>query len=255
MGLELAGGRRIEEKDSRGVAAQCGCRAGFRDGSVKSRMNGRAFVGPVDEDQRARHAEKERHGERESARGDIFQAGEGAVVNLLHTADIVEFDRADVARVLEIADRRIDEGEVAVLADTHDHQARARLPQQGGVALAFGIGIGGLGVELVEGGDRDVVEEAIAEKAAEGCRMVSGHTGVLVHVKRGEARPVYGLIAKSGEEGVLRHGGREDDGGLAFARDGLGNDRRGDLRAGGPGFIAVGVDAHFQLVTGRSHVR
>ena len=236
------------------MTAECGCRAGLRDGAIKSCMNGRAFVGSVDEDQSPGHAEKERHGERESARGDIFQADEGAVVNLLHTADIVELDRADIARVVEIADRWIDEGEVAVLADTHDDQAGARLPQQGGVALAFGIGIGGLGIELVEGGDRDVVEEAIAEKAAEGSWMVAAHAGVLVHVKSGEARPVYGLVAKSGEEGVLRHGGGEDDGGLAIARDGLGDDGGRDLRAGGAGFIAVGIDAHGKLVTGKSHV-
>ena len=83
--------------------------------------------------------------------------------------------------------------------------------------------------------------------------MIRRHAGVLIHVEGGEAGPLDGLVAEGGEEGVLGDGGGEDDGGLAISRDGFGDDSGGELRAGGSGCDAIGIDAHFELFAGERH--
>ncbi len=218
--MEMPGARNYFQENYATPFAAAGSRNKIADGWPRSAEAGQASVtgpssaartaaflcSPLTNTSARGTQQEERDGQRERTRGHVFQPCEGAVVDLLHAADLVQFHRAHIARIVEVADRRVDEGEVSVLADPHDHQAGTRRVEQGGVARALGIGVGGFAIELVEGGDGDVTEQAVAEEAAEGGGMAGGHAGVLVHVESGDAGPVDFLRADAGEEGVLRHG-------------------------------------------------
>ena len=76
---------------------------------------------------------------------------EGAVVSLLMAAGLVELHHAHVGRLEEVAHRRIDEGQVPVLADAQDRERWARLAQERRVAPALRVGVAGLPGQAVEG--------------------------------------------------------------------------------------------------------
>ena len=80
--------------------------------------------------------------------------------------------------------------------------------------------------------------------------MVRGHSGILVHVEGGEARPIDFLRAQRGEEGILRHGGGEDHRRPSRPLDFGAYDPGGDLRARRPGRGLVREDPHFEQVPG-----
>ena len=48
---------------------------------------------------------------------DAFNCREGAVVNLLSSAYLIKLDYLHMLWIFEIAKRRIDEGQVTILAD------------------------------------------------------------------------------------------------------------------------------------------
>ncbi len=232
------------------MAAQRRGRTRFHDRPFESGSHGGTLVLAIDEHERARHAQEERHGEGKGARRHLVQRGKRSIVYLLHAADFVEFHGPHVARVGEIADRRIDEGQVAVLADPHDHQAGRSLLQESGVAFAFSSGIGCFTIQLMECRYRNVVEEAVAEKASEGRRMVRGHSGIFVHVEGGEAGPIDLVSAQCGKEGVLRHGGGEDDRRAPGPLDFRPYYACGDLRARRTGCGLVREGPHVEPVPG-----
>ena len=240
----------VEKQNCGRVPAKRGCRTGFRDGPVQCSIDRARLVRAIDEDECAWNAQKERDGERESAPRNIVQTREGAIVDLLHAADIVELDRTDVERVIEMADWRIDEREMAVFADAHDDEARLGVVEQRGIAGAFRVGIGRLAIELMKRRDRYMIEQAIAQKAPEGCRMIGGHPGILVHVERGDARPIDFLFAQRGEKRVLRNGTRKNHSNAAVALDCGADDLRGQLRAVRASLVAIREDAHLETVAG-----
>ncbi len=114
-------------------------------------------------------------------------------------------------------DRRIDEREVAVLADAQDRETWALLGQQGRVAGALGRLARSPSVEAVEGTDRDVIEEAIHEEPPERGRVPGVHARVLVEMEGGDLPPGHvGVGAQGGQELVLGGSGREDHGRAAI---------------------------------------
>ena len=154
-----------------------------------------------------------------AVRGTSARLGKQPSFTCCLPAGLVELHHPHVRPLREVADRRVDEGEVAVLPDPEDGEGRARLPQQRGVARALGREVLRLAVEAVERGHLHVGEEPVDEEPPEGGRVVGGDADVLVEVERGELRPVDpGLLPQRGQELVLRGSGGEDDGGPAVAR-------------------------------------
>ena len=223
-------------------------RTRFHDRPFQRRSHRRALVRPVDKHQRARHPQKKRHRQRQRARRHILQPRKRSIVHLLHAADFVELHRPHVARIVKIAYRRIDERQMPVLPDSHDHQARLRRAQQTRIAFAFGRRVRRLAIQLVKRRHRHVIEQPLAQKSAEGCRMVPRHPCILVHVKRSDLRPIDFLRAHCRQERVLRHGGSEDHRRPPGAPDLLPHDPRRDLRPRRPRFAPVRINPHFEFV-------
>ena len=88
-------------------------------------------------------------------------------MNLLPPAGIVQIDDANVARIVEIAFSRIDECQMAILADAQRDQHRRLLRQEALVAISLGIEIRSVARQLVERGQRHMVHQPLAQKAAE----------------------------------------------------------------------------------------
>ena len=252
LGQERAvrAGRRggIQKQDRGRMPPQRRRRAGFHDRPFKRGPHGGALMLAIDEHQRARHAQEERHGERKGARRHVLQPGERPVVHLLHAADIVEFHGPHIPRIVEIADRRIDERQVSVLADPHDHQAGRRLPATVRRSARIRPPVRRFAIQLMKCRNRNVVEQAVAQEAAEGCRMVAGHPRILVHVKCGERRPIDFVRAQCRQERILRHGGGEDHCRPPGPRDLGPYDPCRDLRARRPGGGLVREHPHFEPV-------
>src|ERR1035437_2384463 len=241
--------RRIQKQNRGRMPPERRRRTRFHDGPFQRRPHRRALVLAIDEHQRPRHPQEERHRQRERAPRHILQPRERSIVYLLHAADIVEFHRPHIPRIAEIAHRRVDERQVPVLADSHDDQARFRPPQQPGVALALGFRVRRLAVQLVKRRHRHVVEQPLPQKAPERRRMIPAHPRVLVHVKRGDARPVDFLRAQRRQERVLRHGGREDHRRPPRAPDLFPHNPRRGLRPRRAGLVPVAKNPHFEPVT------
>ncbi len=114
---------------------------------------------------------------------------EPSLAELLAPAGVVERYH-DVGIVdLEIG-RRIVEGEVRVLADADAGDVDLGRGQQGGVAAALLLRVGGVAVEQVDGAEGQAVEEPLAQVAPEAGRVPLGEPEVLVEVEGGDAPPV-----------------------------------------------------------------
>ena len=113
---------------------------------------------------------EKRDGERQRTARNILDARETAVMHLLHAADIVEVDDADIARVFEVALGGIDEGKMAILADAERGQHGRLAGQEPVVTIGLGGKVGRIAGEFVEG-DRG---ETLAQESAERRRMAGG---------------------------------------------------------------------------------
>src|SRR5712692_3508789 len=156
------------------------------DRTIEGGPDGRALDGPGHDRRRARHSHYEGNGDRERGAGDVLEAGEAAVVDLLAPAGLVELHDPDVELFREVADRGVDEGQVAVLAHAQDRQPRALALEQGGVARALAGLVGRVAVDPVEGPRAHVIEQPLAQEAPEGRRMARAHADVLVEMEGGD---------------------------------------------------------------------
>ena len=175
--------------------------------------------------------EKERDGEGERRARHRACRGERAVVDLLVPTDLVELHHPHGGGIAEVAHGRIDEGEVAVLADAENGQAGGMVLQQCRVARALGGEVARLPVEAVKRPHLHVIEEPIGQEAAEGSRVIGAHADVLVEMEGGHAWPGNrGVGAQRGEKLVLRRRRGEDDRRFAVScheRAACGRRRRG----------------------------
>ena len=125
-----------------------------------------------------------------------------AVVDLLKATGVVEFYYCDVGRVIEIAGRII-EGDVTVLANTEQCDIEAFFGQQCRIAVALFVPVFRFAAKLVENGGFDVVEDMLAEKAAEGVRCVWGGTGVFIEMVCGDPSPVDSRLGDQGGQRLV----------------------------------------------------
>ncbi len=140
--------------------------------------------------------------ERAAAR-NILDAGETAVVHLLHAADIVEADNAGIARVVKIALRRIDERKVSVFADPERDEHWRLFGEQSLVAIGFRSKVRGVAHEFVKRCQRHMIHQPLTEKAAERGRMARGQAGILVEMEGGDAPPVDGRVGAQVRREIL----------------------------------------------------
>ena len=106
------------------------------DRAVERGSDGRRLLGSGhdERDHPAGEDRGHRHGQREP--GHVLEPVERAVADLLAPARVVDLDRLDRQRVVEVGDVRIVEREVAVLADADQREVDPAVGEQRAVARA-----------------------------------------------------------------------------------------------------------------------
>lgn len=183
-------------------------------------MNGLALVGAWNDREQAVGTEKARHGNGECCPWHLVDRGEGAVDHLLLTADgIVKPDNLDVERIVEVSDRRIVEGDVAVAADAEADDVYGCSGETLGIIARALLGIG-VAFHQMDSAEGQLVEDASLEPGAEALRRVGGKADILVHMERRHTCPVdAGRGDKRFEHFVLAWGGGEDDTNVRLPRE------------------------------------
>ncbi len=106
--------------------------------------------------------------------GTVRRPREVALPHLLAAARLVEGDDLHVERVVEVSDRGVVEGEVAVLADAEAAEVERRRGEERRVPGAFRAGISGVSFDVVEGAERHLLDEPLAEIPTERGGMLGG---------------------------------------------------------------------------------
>ena len=144
------------------------------------------------------------NGQRKRVARDGIERGKTAVVDLLLAAGGVEFDDLHGARIGEVGDGRVVEGDVSVFADAETNDVDRRLREQGRIARALRIRIVRLARDAVKRRGADAVEHVFALVVAKARGMIRADAGVFVHVEKRDARPVHGGAGERVEQFVLR---------------------------------------------------
>ena len=223
------------------VAAQDGSGAGLPDLTAQGGADGicLGFGGDDAEEMIPREEGGDRQGD--GGLGDVLQPGEAPVVDLLVAADGIQLHGLDRLGVGKNRHGGIVESDVAVFSDAHDHDIGGVLAEQGGVAVALGLGIlcGDVDVEhLLEVGQP---EDMLLQEVAEALGRVGGEADVLVHVEGVDAVPRDLFVGgQAPQHLVLGGGGGEDhvDGLLMLQQ---GQDAGLDIPRGGGAHLGAGV--------------
>ena len=181
------------------------------------------------------------NGQGDGGLGHVLQPGDAPVVDLLVAADGVQLHGLDRLGVMEVCHGGIVEGDVAVLANAHDHDIGGVLTEQSGVAVALGLGIlcGDVDVEhLLEVGQP---EDMLLQEVAEALGRVSGKADVLVHVEGVDAVPGDLLIGRQSPQHLVLGGGGGEDHVDRLLLLQQGQDAGLDIPRGGGTHLGAGV--------------
>lgn len=223
------------------VAAQDRGGAGLPDLTAQGGADGRGLGFGGDDAEEVFPRKEGGDGQGDGGLGDVLQPGEAPVVDLLVAADGVQRHGLDRLGVMEVRHGWIVEGDVAVLPDAHDHDVGGVLTEQGGVAVALGLGVfsGDVDVEdLLEVGQP---EDMLLQKVTEALGRVGGKADVLVHVEGVDAVPRDLFIGgQAPQHLVLGGGGGEDhvDGLLLLQER---QDTGLDVTGGGGAHLGAGI--------------
>ena len=110
---------------------------------------------------------KDRDGQCDRLLRDVLYPRKTAVVDLLVAADLVERHDLGGFFIVEIGDRRVVEGDMSVLPDTHHYDIRRIFVYQRAVSFGFRFGVGRGGIDVIHRSERDPVENRPAQKVAE----------------------------------------------------------------------------------------
>ena len=106
--------------------------------------------------------------------GHRGQVGEPALTQLLAPAGFIEFDRLYPYRVLEIGNRRIVEGDVAVFTDTDASDVHGMALQQRLVLGHLPLRIWGIAIDQVNRCRFHLIEDTLFQVLTEAGRMMDG---------------------------------------------------------------------------------
>ena len=237
--VDVEGGVRMEAEDRGGA---CG-----RDRALHGGAHGVGFSRTGDVNTEAFRLAENGDGEGERVERYVGEGGEAAVVDLLLAAAEVELDDFYEVGVFEVGHGRIVESDVAIFANAQADEIDGFFLEEGGVLGGDGGGIGLFGGEGVEPRDGDVAQEVLLKVVTKTLWVGGGQADVVVHVKRGNARPIesetaLGGVDESCEELVLRRSAGEDDAGFALAGDDAVEVGGDGARSGAPEGGTVGVD-------------
>ena len=137
-------------------------------------------------------------GEGERVERYVGEGGEAAVVDLLLAAAEVELDDFYEVGVFEVGHGRIVESDVAIFANAQADEIDGFFLEEGGVLGGDGGGIGLFGGEGVEPRDGDVAQEVLLKVVTKTLWVGGGQADVVVHVKRGNLRPIERVSALGG---------------------------------------------------------
>lgn len=234
--------------------------AGGFDRPFKGGADGGSLSGFRHDTDKSGSRDERRNREGEGVLRHAVDGGEAAFADLLLAAGAVELNQFDGARVVEVGDGRVVEGDMAVLADAETAEVDGLCPQQFGVTRAFGERFGAVAAQVVEGAGGQALVDAFPEEAPETGGVIGANAQVLVHVEQRHARPINpGLGHQRVQKGNLRRCGCENrrGGGLAAKRGpqdiacgarGVGSQLvRGAANADGECIGAEGAEGHWEL--------
>src|SRR5690606_6705871 len=154
------------------------------------------------------------------------------------------------ALVVEVGLVGLVEREVPVLADAHADEVERRLAQQRLVPRGLGLGVGCVALDVVDGGGRERLLDALADPAAERRGVVGVDADVLVDVERGDVVPRDVLLAQRLDERELRVAGGDDDARVPARLDGRADRLGRPLGLGHTHLTLRGVHLHGELSGG-----
>ena len=217
---QQAGGIGIDVQRALGLRPQIGGGAVRGDGAVQGAFGGLGFALLRTEADHLLRAAQGRDGEGERVEGHLVHAREVTFVHLLLTAGQVELDDLHQTLVLEVGDRRIVEGDVAILTDAEAAEVDFLCVQEGGVAFAFRNGLKAIAFEVVEGFRLEAGFDAFAHVAAEAGFVLGIDAEVFIHVEEGDLGPVHAAEADDFfEKFDLGIAGGQNGGSRAFLGD------------------------------------
>ena len=109
--------------------------------------------------------------------------------NLLAPGGIIQADNLDGHRVGKVGRRRVVESNVSVYTDTNETRVDRGLGEEGAVAAAIRLEIGGVAVHIMHSAERNAIRQPCLQPQPE--RRVRGrHTGIFIQMERFDRAPV-----------------------------------------------------------------
>ncbi len=125
-----------------------------------------------------------------------------AFANLLAPAGIIQADNLDGHRVGKVGHRRVVEGNVSVFADTDETHVDRSLGEEGAVAAALRLQIGGVAVHIMHSAERNAVRQPSLQPQPETRRVRGLDTGILIQMERFDRTPVDVPVQHEGVDEV-----------------------------------------------------
>jgi hypothetical protein len=142
---------------------------------------------------------------------DVVNSCERAVVYLLRAAYLVKLNHFHRLGIVEIAERRINEGQMTILADAKHGKVGRVSCEQFAITFGFPRSILRIALQPMKFAHRHFVNKTIHEKTSEGLWRPIVHAEILIEMETNNSRPINaGGFDKRRQKFILRRRGRED---------------------------------------------
>ena len=142
---------------------------------------------------------------------DVVNRCERAIVYLLRAAYLVKLDYLHALRIVEIAEGRINESQMTILADAKHGEVGRISREQFAITFAFSRSIRRVAPQPVKFAQSHFADKTIDEKTPEGLWRPVVHPEILIEMETNNSRPINaGSFDKCRQKFILRRRGRED---------------------------------------------
>src|SRR6266480_381825 len=124
----------------------------------------------------------------QSVARDVVNSCEGTIVYLLRTTYLVKLDYLHLLRIVEIAEGRIDEGQMTILADAQHSKVRRISREQFAITLTFSRAVLRVAPQPVKFTECHFGDKSIDEETAEGLWRLVVHSEILIEMETNNSR-------------------------------------------------------------------